>query len=250
MRIIRRIWDDIRHGENIDLYLTVIIAIGLTLLNLLGIAPQTLIAPITLAVLGLIAVSSLLTRHIIEEHLQKIAISSTPVLRGRSEIPSFQERGKYASEIVIVGVSLVSVTIHLDFFEQKMKDGCRLRFLLLSPQSPALQVWNSINKVRTVEGDIEQILNILGILVQMETSKGKCEVRLSDVFLPFGLAAFDPEKDTGFMNIEIYAYKRALGERPHFLLTKEKDNKWFEFYKSQYEQLWSDSVIWKPKPKN
>ena len=248
MKLLQRIWDDIRRGENIDLYLTVVTAIGLAVLNIFGLAPQTLIAPITLAVLGLIAISNLGTRHYLEEQLQKLTTSSTSVLRGRSELPSFQERGRAASEIVVVGISLITAVVpRLDFFEQKMKDGCTLRFLVLDPKSPAVQIWNVISKVPNVQGDIEQTLKLLEILIQMEqTSKGKCEVRLSNVFLPFGIAAFDPSKDTGFMNVEMFAYKRTSGERPHFLLRRTRDGKWFEFYRSQYEQLWADSVTWKP----
>jgi len=249
MKLLQRIWDDVQRGENIDLYLTVIAAIGLAALNILGFAPQALIAPITLAVLGLIAVSNLSNRYYIEEQFQKLTGSSTSVLRGRSELPSFQERGQAASEIVVVGISLITAVIpHLDFFEQKMKDGCTIRFLVLDPKSAAVQIWNVISKVPNVQGDIEQTLNSLEVLIEMEqTCRGKCEVRLSNVFLPFGVAAFDPSKDTGLMNVEMFAYKRPLGDRPHFILRRAKDSKWFEFYKSQYEQLWADSVAWQPK---
>lgn len=48
MRILRQIWDDIRHGENIDLYLTILIAIPLAALNLIGLASQSLTTSIIL----------------------------------------------------------------------------------------------------------------------------------------------------------------------------------------------------------
>lgn len=70
MQMLRRIWEDVRRGENIDLYLTVGVAIVLALLNVLGFAPQSLIAPVTLAVLGLLAINSLVNRRKIEVTLQ------------------------------------------------------------------------------------------------------------------------------------------------------------------------------------
>jgi hypothetical protein len=248
MKALERIWNDVRRGENIDLYLTVVAAFGLGLLNLLGVAPQTLVTPITMAVLGLLAITSLGNRHHIEEQLRQFATLSPSLLRGRSELPSFHKRGQSATEIVIVGVSAITATTpHLDFFEQKMKDGCKLRFLLLDHESQASHLFNLISKVPDVQADIEQTLKSLELLIRMEqTCEGKCEVRLSQVFLAFGLAAFDPDKDTGLMNVEMYAYRRTLGERPHFILTRARDSKWFDFYRGQYEQLWADSKPWKP----
>lgn len=248
MKIFQRIWDDIRSGENIDLYITVVVAISLATLNILGFAPQTLIAPITLAVLALIAISNLGTRHYFEQKLQNLPIFSTISLKGRSELPSLQERGQASSEIDIVGVSLITaITPHLDFFEAKMKEGCRLKFLLLDPKSPALEVFTATTRVQNAYGDILQTLNALKLLIQLEqTVKGKCEVRLSQVFLPYGLAVFESNKDTGQITVETWAYKRLIGERPHFIVTRAKDEKWFKFYKSQFDQLWADSTIWKP----
>lgn len=249
MKIIEQLWDDIKRGENIDLYITVVAAFGLAILNLFGMAPQQLISTITMTILGLLAVTNLGNRHHIQEQLRKFTSQFPHLLKDRSELPSFQVRGQYASEIFIVGVSATTaVTPHLDFFERKMKDGCKLRFLLLDPNSQACQVFSQMSKVPNVKTDIDQTLRLLELLKKMErTCKGVCEVKLSSVFLPFGLAAFDPDKDTGLMNVEMYAYRRTIGERPHLILDRTNDRKWFEYYQGQYEQLWEDSTTWKPK---
>ena len=247
MKILQKVWDDIRSGENIDLYITVVTAIGIAILNIFGIAPQELIASVTLAVLALIAISSLGTRHHLEQQLHKLTTTSTFSLKGRSELLSFQERGQVALEINIVGISLITAIVpNLDFFEAKMKAGCKLKILLLDPKSPALEVWRKTTKLPNPAGDISQTLNALEILVQLEKRyKGKCEIRLSNVFLPCGLTIFDPNKETGSMTVETWAYKKLIGERPHFILTRAKDEKWFEFYKSQFDELWTDSTFWK-----
>lgn len=59
MRVLRRIWDDIRHGENIDLYSTVLISLALSVLNVMGIASPSSIALITLASLVILVVFAL-----------------------------------------------------------------------------------------------------------------------------------------------------------------------------------------------
>ena len=60
MKSFRQIWDDIRQGENIDLYLTILAAILFVILNLAGLAPDTFLAPLTLSVLALLAVTTFL----------------------------------------------------------------------------------------------------------------------------------------------------------------------------------------------
>ncbi len=247
MKVLKIIWDDIQRGENIDLYITVIVAIGLAIANVLNFASEELIAPITLAVLGLLAISNLINRHHFGIQLNELKGISTPLLKNRSELPSLYDCGQSASEIVIIGMTLIGViNPYLDFFEQKMRDGCKLRFLLLDPESPATEIFGKISKI-PIKSDIRQALRILEHLMKMEQeTKGKCEVRLSDVFLSYGLAAFDPDKEIGFLNLETYTYKTAVGERPFIELKRNRNREWFKFYQSQYEQLWLDSNIWEP----
>lgn len=251
MHTLRRVWKDIRAGENIDIYVTVIVAIALVVLNLLGIDVSPWMASITLAVLGLLAIALLGTRHHLDEQLERLATISSTGLRGRSALPPFRENGRTASEIFVGGTSLISAIIpHLEFFEQKLQQGGHIRFLLLDPKVTAMDTWNRLSPVPHIEHDIERVLNALAVLIQQDTNaNGRCEVRLAPVFLPFGITAFDPNKATGLMNVEIIAYKRHPGNRPHVLLTRQHDQHWFEFFCDQYEQLWSEAIPWQPTDK-
>lgn len=42
-KLFQRVWNDLRKGENVDLYTTVIIAFILVALNVTGLAPETLV---------------------------------------------------------------------------------------------------------------------------------------------------------------------------------------------------------------
>src|SRR5207244_3347128 len=71
---LRRIWDDIRRGKNIDLYLTILVAIGMTVLILIGFNPALeLLSPLTLTVLALIAFATLGNRYKLEEVLHRVS---------------------------------------------------------------------------------------------------------------------------------------------------------------------------------
>jgi hypothetical protein len=243
-----RIWNDIRHGENIELYAAITLALILAVLNLVGVtAPDKLISSLNLVVLGSLAYSLLKNRYHFEDLSNKLSSAFlSKGFRDRSELHSFRDRGQFATEVVIVGVSLISaVRPHLDYFEGKMRAGCKLRFLLLDPESPSVVAWNLMSKISSAKQDIELTLGTLRILLKMEkTTAGKCEVRLSQSALPFGIAAFDPSKELGSMTVELQTYKKTLGERPHIELIRQKDAHWFEFFESQYEQLWADSAVW------
>lgn len=67
---LRRVWNEIWLSETLDAYLLILIALGVELINLLGIIPvesmNAWIASILLSVLELLAVVSLGNRHSIE----------------------------------------------------------------------------------------------------------------------------------------------------------------------------------------
>jgi hypothetical protein len=72
MKIARRVWTDIKHGENIDIYVTVAVSCCVVVLGLIGIAPQTVILPIVLAVLAFLSADSLRNRFASENLYRKI----------------------------------------------------------------------------------------------------------------------------------------------------------------------------------
>src|SRR5574339_555537 len=76
MKILRAVWIDISKGENFDVYLTILLALSLAVFNVLGIAPNTLLAPLTLSVLALLAIASLVNRHQSNKILEKIENST------------------------------------------------------------------------------------------------------------------------------------------------------------------------------
>jgi hypothetical protein len=228
----------------------IVVAGGAGILSRLGLLQAKPIESVLLAVLALLAVDALTERINLLERIEERLSNLTSVsgLRERAQIPLIHEEAVDASEIVVVGASLISwVVPHYDFFERQMKRGCKFRFLLLDPTSPAVPVWDLTTRSPVIKIDIERTLESLKLMKQAEKdSRGRCEVRLGKVFPPFSMIAVDPAKDTGWMIVEIHTYKRTLGERPHIRLSHMSDNKWFDFYVGQYEQLWEDSTIWDP----
>lgn len=162
-------------------------------------------------------------------------------LRDRSELVRIEELARDATEIAAAGVTLISLTSdYYDFFEQKLTEGCTLRFLLLDPNSLAWKVWHQKQQQRiTTPADSENSLKKLDGL--MRAGLGDCQVRLSEAYLHFSLVMSDYTKDSGQMNVELLPFNVSLHYRPHFYLTKRENKKWFDFFRNQFESLWSKS---------
>lgn len=179
-----RFWEDVSHGENIELYFTVALSVFLVLLNLAGRASVELTASLTLVVLGLLAISLLKSRYLLEEISDIFEDGSRQFLKPRTEIITLEEGGKSASEIVIVGISLLVLYQRRVFFEEKLRQGCHLRFLLLDPQCQAIETFNLMTDHQT--GVLRDIANAFDSLEALARKMpDKIEARLASVFLPY-----------------------------------------------------------------
>ncbi|MCL4295057.1 MAG: hypothetical protein KJ077_04990 [Anaerolineae bacterium] len=230
--------------------LLTILGAGVALiLSLLGLINLSVAENIVIALLGLLAIDALSERlsllERIEKKLSNLSVEQT--LRTRNDIPSLEEQAGYASEICILAVSGITLVRHIAFFESKLRDGCKIRIVLLDPDGPSLQTWKRLDsRVPNTESEITTTLQYFKQLIQVNKAKGRCEIRLLDVFLPFSMFATDISKETGTILLAYHVYQSAPGERPHVYLTLQDSSYWYDFYRRQFEQAWSNAAIWTP----
>jgi hypothetical protein len=154
---------------------------------------------------------------------------------------------KNAQEICFLGVSLKGiVSHHVDYLFSKAKEGCKIRFLFVDPVSPAtnsvpeLPADSSIDEViASRRKDIEIVVGWLKPIVKT----GNAEIRLTNIVPPYALTMIDPATDHGEIQVGMYVYKAISGasERPHFTITMSNSEKWYRFFKNQYEKIWIDA---------
>jgi len=143
VQFFKQILREIKRGENVDLYVTVLVALSIAALNLLGLAPQSLIASITLTLLGLLAVSALENRHQFEELRQSFTKSIDDIFL--KEFPAtLDEDFDSGKEIWLIGVTLRSLVAGKYIrLEEKLRKGHGIKILLVHPEGAAVEIASS-----------------------------------------------------------------------------------------------------------
>lgn len=236
MKLLRTIWDDLRQGENIDLYLTVVAALAISVLNLMGVAPAALLPAITLGVLALLAITNLVNRHKLDAALQKQSSAEFFIENYPSNVT---DDLKNAKELWLVGYSLARTLLNLgSTLEAKLSRNERIKILLIDPRSEAVRYVNAgLLYPMSNEQFSERINTSLTMISQIAKKyPGRLEVRLIDHPFSFGTYAMNVDTPNGTMYIELYEYKTTSDE-PRFVLRK-KDGHWFDLYREQLATLW------------
>lgn len=247
MRFHGKIWEDIRHGENIDQYATILFAFGLGILGLLGITPSGLIASLTLAILGLLAVSNLVNRYRVEELSQKLSQTSKGFFL--EEFPAdFKDNFQSAKEIWLIGVTLSRLLKNnYGRIEEKIRKGHIVKVLLVHPEGAPLEMaanryYAEISRNAETKGaDINQSLRLLCGLRKIAPQK--IEIRTIQSPLTFGAVCVNPDSASGVLYIEHFPYRTVADAQPKFVL-RASDGSWYELFNKETHALWNSGKIW------
>lgn len=245
---IKKAWNEIKQGENIDLYLTLTIAIVVAGLNLFGIG-QSLLGSITLAVLALLAFSSLANRRKLEETVEKLSRDQHSLLERFP--PEREEHIKGARDLWLIGLSLYkTINNYYPLLLENLRQGDHVRVLIVNPKSKYGDIIAKRKFSHDPADDVQRIqqltLNKLHSL-RIEKSlkadlKKNLEVRVTEYPPFFGAIAVDPDSNEGVIYIEHYSYQME-DDLPKMEF-RPNDTRWFQLYKQQIVNMWNDSTAW------
>ncbi len=253
MKLFRRPWDEIKRGENIDLYVAVPTALVLAVLTALGAAPQQWVASITLLVLSLLAISLLGNRHRMEQLSQKLGQPLGAFLLSAFP-PEYEGDFANCSDLWIVGVSSSNVIGRsYQVLEKKLRQGHSIYALLVNPSSAAVRMSEARSYVpHGVERDESSILGtgkdaIAKSLRQLSTlanlGSGRLQIRTMDYLPGHGMIAVNPNSASGRIYVKSYSFRNEGGSIPKFVL-KASDGIWFDFYRQELINLWEAAEEW------
>ena len=79
---------------------------------------------------------------------------------------------------------------------------------------------------------------------QLDSAKGKFEVRLLPYSPSFAIYSFDARRSSSKLLVEIYSHVTGWGETPVFDLIPGRDGRWYEYFAEQFESMWGRAKVW------
>lgn len=246
MNLLKRIWDDIRRGENIDLYVAAPLAVIIAIFGILGVTSPQLISSITLVILGLLATSLLTSRHAVKELSQKLTQTSETFFFKEFSESNFEADFENATDLWLVGVSMTTIIgSHYSLIAKKRRAGHNVKALLVHPDGPAVEMSEirAYGRPNTDRARVE-IQNTLQDLCDLsQVASGKLQIRTIQHPLGHGVMAKDPETALGTIYIQNYPFKTEGGSRPKFVV-RARDGFWYDFFKQELHNLWEYGIEW------
>src|SRR5688572_30749940 len=162
-KIFKDVWDNIRHGENIDTYVTILVVFILGILNIVGFAAQAWITSAILAALGILAISSLkldgrLSDFIKQRKFIRIHENGRPELR---EVVEIMKDARH--EIIHIGQAMNTLAFNLKGIKgdelraptlRLLERGVKFKFLVLDYKAKTTRIFADNT------GELELIENI------------------------------------------------------------------------------------------
>lgn len=246
MKILEVIWSDVRKGENIDLYATIVVAFGIVVLTLLEIAPPDLTGPLTLAVLGLLAISSIVNRH----RIQALSGSQTSELPFLEEFPPYLAQDiEGAAELFLIGVTLTQTLRTRSWkIEKLLQRGCAVNVLLVDPNGPYIDIveyrYQELHPGSLTHNLLKDVHQTLSVCCGLKSiSPDKFNVRVIPYPLGHCAIAVNPNTSSGTIYIAHYSFGTSYLHIPKYIL-KPKDGKWYEYHKEEIQALWKAGTEW------
>jgi hypothetical protein len=244
MTYLKRVFKDLRRGENLDGYVTIAVAVTVGILAFFDVVPITKVSSVILAVLAVLAFSIVMTRTDISD-VAKMQIK--PGHQFFADFPSELVQVRNSSnDIYLIGVDL-GRTIETSFgaFSHNLSHGARIRILIADPAADDSAIDARCQFSKPDIADLRDgIRHSLRKLERLKTSTGgNLEVRMTRSALKFGLNFIDVTKATATLYVQLYSFRLQGESRPIFKLTVA-DGEWFECYQSQAEALWAEAQVY------
>lgn len=246
MRLLRRIRAELSAGENLELYVTVLLAFGLAALGMFDVVGDKVLVAATLATLALLATGTLGSRRRVEDlsdlvRAQKAGVPSAEDFFTKDK-PGLRDQVRDARDVRILGVTL-SRTIRnvIDELQQAVRDGAVIKVALIDIQTDAPAQAAARSTISSQPGVFENRLrptiDLLVELTRTPGATGRVEVRFLPFVPAFGLVLLDAQRAEGRIYVDVYSHKSAGGDAV-FALAPHRDGQWYPHYEAEFERVW------------
>jgi len=183
---------------------------------------------------------------------QIIKSFSVGVLKPRADVIPLEKFTERAQEILIIARTASTVAAQINFFHKQLERGCRLRFVVISPDAcqhsdiePVMPRPLTGNEaVDIFRAQLTSALSHIRYLKKLsEETAGKVEVRLINYASNLSFVVVDNDKRHGKIIVELTPYKCEELERPHVLLASDDPNThWYSFFRDICDEIWDNAT--------
>ncbi|MBH8564473.1 hypothetical protein I8748_20185 [Nostoc sp. CENA67] len=248
MRLLRHVWQDIRSGQNLDIYITAPLSLVVAIFGVIGIANQSIVSAAILTVLALLLSHLLVTRNQNEQiqiALSKLEInqslSASQLMTNGDDISEIIQLLRQSKQAYFWGTTF---TTHIPLLQQYLEfglaSGLEAKFLLVQPSSNALKM-AAFRAKDVSESDLNNDLlrNIRRLdSIAISSKVGKLEIKVIDYLAPHVMYIFDPHLSSGQIIMRLSTLRVPDTMRPIIKITRSQDLEWFNFYVEQFEIAW------------
>lgn len=247
--------------QNLDLYVTILLAIVFGTLGVLGATEIKIISAGVLTTLGLLAYSLLSNRKSSEalterlNLLENISFEIKEIIRkktpldefflSRAQLPPLEKQIEDAESIDICGMSLLAIsTRHRKMLLSKVEKGCKIRLLLLNPNNESLmQMVSPFIGSLTIAAHTRAIFTSLDCLTSDSDffNSERVEIRLYNYPLAHGMLIINRDTRRGKLRVETYMSGNMPADAPGLYIHKNEEPAWFEFYCKEFEEIWANA---------
>ena len=257
MNPLRRLRADIAKGRNLEVYLTVFVALVVAVLGVFSIVRTEVVAAATLATLALIALTALGPKRQVSRLELEIAELNRLLaakLAGDAFLTSVKqgldEQISRADDIRFVGVTLSrTIRSHVESLSVALARGASVRVLIIDLKGT---VPEEAARRSTIPNHAEVFEHRTRGTIYVLRELPGVELRFLPFLPAFGLVLLDDDTDVGVIHIELGTH-RSAGRDPIFTLTPQRDRLWYEHFKAEFNRMWEVSreaedtdTDWKP----
>jgi hypothetical protein len=245
----KTVWSDIKQRKNLELYLALFASIIVLIVDIVGVETRSALMEVILVALAVLIYGLIDERHSTEEIERKL--DDLVARDGRRNFftkwsgDRFNERLKMAESLSLLAVAnQVFLSLHIEHIKQFLRKGGTLRCILVKPQREAMKMAADRSTAYEKEpanlvAQTNLALEMFREIAQETASEDRVEVRFIDHLPSEIVTIIDGQDEDGTMFVSLYGFEQPPPTRPSFVLHKQTERKWFEFFRSSFENLWN-----------
>lgn len=260
LRHIKTALAEVRAGENLDLYVTIVLAVIVAVLSVFQIVQLELVISVLLTVIAIIASALIVNRRITGELSRtnqqvksaldeiKASIVRKPLAADvfREGYPDFKSMLNAATSVSVLGAVLsTSVSRYNSDFVKLLERGGTIRMLISEPTPEVLKM-QSFRSSTIQDNDFlistsRNSIKSIKAISERAPFQGNLDLRTMPYLPPYGIIIITEPNDLSTVFVRISSFRVSATEQPTFEVNNQDDKEWFAFYAQQFEYMWNEA---------